>query len=132
MYAHDNPVRLVVLGWCLVVLMAVLAMVHSNDQLANLAAFGAVALGLALWVALRPGRAALITSLVLGALHTVEQTAYVWADMGEAHVSVWAVSVDLLGLAGGVAVVTGAIASLRRRRRAAAQAAPAGRIRSNA
>lgn len=112
----DRSVRLVLAGWAAFALMALSVAVVREDHRANMAVFILLAVAMAAWVARRGSRPSLVTSLVLGLLHTVEQVAYVIAGMinsaGPAYITI-----DLLGLASGLLLAFGSGQALRRRRR---------------
>ena len=111
------PVRMLLLGWGAVLLMAALGAVVRPDDRVAMAVFAGVAVLMGLWVARSAGRGALLTSLVLGVLHTLEQVAYTLAGAAEDEVDLGLLAVDLVGLVGGVLVVVGAVRALRARRR---------------
>lgn len=121
----ERPALLVVAGWSLVVVFGVLVWLVSGEPGSG-AMFAGVGLAMAVWVALRPGLAAMVVSLVLGLLHTAEQVAYLAVDLSDAGTAAGTVLTDAEGLLGGLLVVGGASAALLRRRRAGAVAEPVG------
>lgn len=112
----ERPARIVVAGWALVIVFGVLVWLVSGEP-GSAALFAGVGLVMATWVALRPGVAAMVVSLILGLLHTVEQIAYLAVDLSEPDLAVGTVLADALGLLGGLLVLGGAAAALLRRRR---------------
>lgn len=109
--------RILLLGWGLFLLMwALVAVVRPDDARAAIV-FMVLGLLLGSWVALRGSRAALVTSLVVGVLHAVEQVAYTVAELGADPVETSIVVLDGVGLLSGLLIVGGATASLRERRR---------------
>lgn len=106
--------RLTVAGWLVTVVFALLVAVVA-DEPGTGAVLAVLALAMAAWVALRGSRPAFWVSAVLGALHTLEQAAYLGAD-ATAHHSVETAASDAVGLAGGLLVLVGSAASLRSRR----------------
>lgn len=113
----EAPIRVLLLGWATVLLMAAMGAVIRPDDRAAMAVFALVAVLMGVWVARSRGRGAVVTSLVLGILHTVEQIAYTVAGVAEEPVDRGVVLVDLVGLVGGALVVVGAVWALRTRRR---------------
>lgn len=110
--------RVLLAGWALFVLMWLLVVVVRPDDAVPVAVFVALGLLLAVWVVRRRSRAALVTSLVVGILHTLEQVAYTVAELGAEPVETSVVAIDLLGLVSGLLIAGGAAAALRARRRA--------------
>lgn len=116
----SRPAPVVVTGWGFVAVFGVLVWLVA-DELGAGAMFAGVAVLMAAWVALRPGTAALVVSLVLGLLHTAEQVAYLVADLTRSPVAVDVVLADVVGLLGGLLVAGGAALWLTRRRRSERQ-----------
>jgi hypothetical protein len=114
--------RMAMIGWVLfaVFWLTVLAS-RGADELASTVVFVAVAVLMLGWLWRRPGRAALITSLVLGLLHTVEQGAYLIADITARSFKLGPAGGDFFGLVAGILIVAGSAAALR----SAAGGAPA-------
>jgi len=113
----------VIVGWLLVVVFGVLVWLVAGELRSGIV-FAAVGLAMSAWVARRPGTAALVVSLVLGLLHTVEQIAYFGADVSGSNPPIGSVLGDAEGLLAGLLVVGGAVAGLRRLRRSRAVAEP--------
>ena len=102
-------------GWGVVVLVAILMLILRGSAEAGPAVvFAVVALGVGTWLWRRRSRAALITSLVLGILWLLQFVAYAVADLVDEDFDVALFLVDLVAVAGGVAIVSGAVAALRR------------------
>jgi hypothetical protein len=114
-----TSVRLVLIGWLLV---AVFGLLLLGTEPASAAMFIVVGLAMAAWVRWRPGAPALVVSLVLGLLHTVEQAAYLIADFGDDPISAWHVLGDTEGLVAGLLVVGGSSTALVRSRQSQAGA----------
>ncbi len=109
MQQMDRNLRLVIGGWSVFVLMAVLVIaVRGSDHVANMLVFVVIAVAMAAWVALRRSRAAFVTSLVLGGLHTLQQIAYLIAGVTGDDVDAAEIAVDAVGLASGALLVIGA------------------------
>ena len=109
MQQMDRNLRLVIGGWSVFVLMAVLVIaVRGTDHVANMLVFVVIAVAMAAWVARRRSRAAFVTSLVLGGLHTLQQIAYLIAGITGDDVDAAEIAVDAVGLASGVLLVIGA------------------------
>ena len=109
MQQMDRNLRLVIGGWSVFVLMAVLVIaVRGSDHVANMLVFVVIAVAMAAWVVLRRSRAAFVTSLVLGGLHTLQQIAYLIAGVTGDDVDAAEIAVDAVGLASGVLLVIGA------------------------
>ena len=123
MTRSERPALVVVVGWSLVVVFGVLVWLVSGEP-GSAALFGGVGLAMAIWVALRPALAAMVVSLVLGLLHTIEQIAYLAVDLSASDMSAGRVLGDAEGLLAGLLVVGGAVAALLQRRRAHAMAEP--------
>jgi hypothetical protein len=106
----DRNLRLIIGGWAVFVLMAVLVIaVRGRDHVANMLVFVVIALAMGIWVAWRRSRAAVVTSLVLGGLHTLQQTAYLLAGITGDDVDAAEVAVDVVGLISGLILVVGAM-----------------------
>jgi hypothetical protein len=119
MFGQERSRLVVVGGWLLVVVFGGLVAVVA-DEPGSGAMFAGVGLVMAVWVALRPGVAAFAVSVVLGLLHTAEQTAYLAVDLTESA-AVTMVLGDTVGLLGGLLVVGGSAVALRARRRRSAR-----------
>jgi len=125
MTSFDQAVRVVVAGWAVFLLMTVLVVAErGGDHLANMAVFAAIGAAMLAWVALRHSRASLVTSLVLGVLHTVEQIAYLVAGATADHPDGVQVAVDGVGLVSGLLLVAGSGAALSRLRKSPAATSP--------
>ena len=111
----DRSLRLIIGGWSVFVLMAVLVIaVRGSDHVANMLVFIVLAVAMATWVARRRSRAAVVTSLVLGGLHTLQQVAYVIAGIADDAVDAAEVAVDVVGLVSGLLLVVGATRAVTR------------------
>src|SRR5687768_1569756 len=121
----DRNLRLVIGGWAVFVLMAALVIVvRGRDHVGNMTAFVVIAVAMTAWVALRRSRASVVTSLVLGGLHTMQQAAYVLAGLTGDDVDRAEVAVDVVGLISGLLLVVGAtraVTAFRRQPVAAAR-----------
>ncbi len=114
----DRNLRLIIGGWAVFVLMAVLVIaVRGSDHVANMLVFVVIAVAMAAWVARRRSRAAVVTSLVLGGLHTLQQTAYVLAGITGDDADFAEIAVDVVGLVSGLLLVVGAARAVSRSRR---------------
>lgn len=119
-----GPLRLVLVGWLSVLLFAIAVVVARGvGELGAMAVFAAVAIAMGSWVWRRRSRASLITSLVLGVLHAVEQVAYSVAEATSDPFDPAIFVIDVVAFVGAVLIVAGAAAALVRRRR---QGDPAG------
>jgi hypothetical protein len=106
--------RIAMIGWGLFAGFWLLVLASRGaDELAATLVFVAVAVLMLGWLWRRPGRAALITSLVLGLLHTVEQGAYLIADITAKPFKLGLSGGDFLGLVAGIVIVGGSAAALR-------------------
>jgi hypothetical protein len=111
--------RLALIGWGGVVLVAVLMLILRGGAEAGPAiVFAIIAVAVGAWLWFRNTRAALIASLVLGILWLLQFAAYAIADLVDEDFDVALFIVDLAAVAAGIAIVAGAIAALRERRRA--------------
>lgn len=118
MTAVNRAGRVVVLGWVVFLLMSVLVVVdRGGDHVANMAVFAALGAAMLTWVVRRGSRAAFVVSLVLGALHTLEQVAYLVAGATEAKLDAFALAVDAVGLISGALLLAGAARALSVMRR---------------
>jgi hypothetical protein len=114
----DRSLRLIIGGWAVFVLMAALVIVvRGRDHVANMLVFVVIAVAMAAWVALRRSRASVVTSLVLGGLHTLQQTAYVLAGITDHDADAAEIGVDVVGLLSGLVLVVGAVRALTAWRR---------------
>ena len=111
--AGEPAVRVLLLGWATVLLMAALGAVVRPDDRVAMAVFAVIAVLMGLWVSRSPGRGAVLTSLVLGVLHTLEQVAYTLSGVTDEDIDLGVVTVDVVGLVGGVLIVVGAVRALR-------------------
>ena len=120
-----RPKVLVLAGWAVVVLVAILMLVlRGRDEAAPAVVFALVAVVVGAWVLRRESRAAMITSLVLGLLWLLQFVAYTVADAMDDDASVGIFVTDVVAVIGGVILVVGAIQALvQRRRRSAVSAA---------
>lgn len=114
----SGPIRLVLVGWLSVLLFAVAVVVARGvEELGAMAVFAAVAIAMGWWVWTRRSRASLITSLVLGVLHAVEQVAYSVAAATSDPFEPAIFVIDVVAFVGAVLIVAGAGAAIVRRRR---------------
>jgi hypothetical protein len=119
MVKFQKWVYLTVLGWALFGIFGLLALaINGSRELVSAMVFVVVAMAMGAWVVARRSRPALIVSLVLGLLHTLEQVAYLVADIGAKHVDGAAVAADALGLVAGLLIVVGSVLALAARRTA--------------
>ncbi len=109
--------RLVLAGWGLTVLVAVLIVVVDPRQVGFALILALLAGAMGAWVWRRATRAALITSLVLGLLLLVSFGAYTVAGATGDEFESQVVITDLVGLIGGLAIVLGAVQALVEQRR---------------
>jgi len=114
----DRNIRFVIGGWSVFILMALLVIgVRGRDHVANMLVFVVIAVAMATWVARRRSRAAVVTSLILGGLHTLQQIAYLLAGVASDDVDAAEIAVDAVGLASGVLLVVGAARAVTGSRR---------------
>jgi hypothetical protein len=105
----STPVRLVLLGWAGVLLFALMIVVAKGTaDLGGAGLFGAVAVAMASWVWRRPSKAALVTTLAIAVLFTVEQVAYLVSDGHDTAETVG----DAIGLVAGALLLAGATRAL--------------------
>jgi uncharacterized membrane protein len=109
--------RLVLAGWGLTVLVAVLILVVDPGQLGFALILALLAVAMAAWVWRRATRAALISSLVLGLLLLLSFGAYTIAGATEDEFDSQILVTDIIGLIGGLAIVAGAVQALVEQRR---------------
>lgn len=115
MLPENRHLLLILVGWAAFVLMSLLVIaVRGSDHVANMLVFIAIAVAMATWVARRRSRAAVVTSLVLGGLHTLQQVAYVIAGITGDDVDAAEIAVDIVGLVSGLLLVVGATRALTR------------------
>jgi hypothetical protein len=128
----SRPLRIVLIGWAAILPFAALLVIARGKHDVGVGlAFGVMACAMAAWVFLRASKAALVTSLVLGVLHTVEQMVYLGGDFTrDPHRPLVTVS-DLVGLTAGVLIIVGSALGLAARRHTSATAPDAQRHRSN-
>jgi hypothetical protein len=115
MTTFDRYLRLALFGWAVVAVFGITVIFVADEPAAGLM-FAGIAAGMGAWVILRASRVALVVSLVLGILQSLEQAGYCVADVGAGSVA--SLCGDLVGLAGGLCVVVGSVAALRTRARA--------------
>ncbi len=115
MSIFDRSIKLTVLGWAITTAFGII-MIFVADELGAGLVFAAIATVMGAWVYVRASRPALVVSLVVGLLHSLEQVGYCVADLGDDG-SVGTLFWDLVGLAGGLAVVVGSVLALRTRQR---------------
>ena len=109
---------LVVVGWGMVVLVAVLMLAFRGaEELGSAIAFAVIALGMGGWAWLRWGRAAMIASLALGALWMLQFAAYTVADILGDEVEAEILATDVIAVVAGALIVSGASRGLLRRAR---------------
>jgi hypothetical protein len=110
--------RLVLAGWAIVVLVAILMLVFRGREEAGPAVvFAVLAIAAGAWVWRRGTRAAIITSLVLGLLWLVQFAAYTVADAMDDDADAAIFITDVIAVIGGVLIVVGAMQALSERRR---------------
>jgi len=109
------PVRIVLAGWGLAFLFAVLLLAGGKDDLLVAVLYGLVAVIMAAWAWRRRSRPALIVSLALGLLLTAGQAAYIASDVSGQQTGAGTLLGDAIGLAAGMVLVAGAAAALLRR-----------------
>jgi len=114
----SRPVRLALVGWATIFLFAIMILVaHGTDELASALVFALVAVGMGTWIWRKPNLTALVTSAVLGLLYTVEQIAYLAADITAKESNPAVLVGDFVGLVGGVLIVIGTTVAIARRHR---------------
>jgi hypothetical protein len=119
-----RPERLVLVGWSVVVLVAVLMLiVRGREEAGPAVVFAVVALAVGAWVWRRGSRASIITSLVLGLLWLLQFAAYTVADATDDDVEAGVFVTDVIAVGGGIVLVVGAIQALIQRRRQSVAAA---------
>ena len=124
MLPENRHLRLILVGWAVFVVMSLLVIaVRGSDHVANMAVFIALAVAMAVWVARRRSKAAVVTSLVLGLLHTLQQSAYLVAGATGDDIDAAELAVDAVGLVSGLLIVAGAIPALSQVRREPVDAA---------
>lgn len=121
MEKYNSAIRLTSFGWVMFVLFGGLVAL-GQDSAKNGLVFAIIGIALGMWVWFRRSLPALIVSLVLGTLHTIEQVAYTYAGITD-HSSAFQLVSDIFGFVGGVILVTGAAKSVRGRRLLRAQSA---------
>ena len=115
---------LVLAGWGVVVLVAILMLILLGREEAGPAlVFALIAIAVGAWVWRRDSRAAMITTLVLGVLWLVQFVAYTVADMMDDDADAAIFVTDVVAVIGGVLLVVGAIQALVQRRRGGLAAA---------
>ncbi len=108
--------RLVLVGWALVVLVALLMLVFRGSAEAGPAiVFAVIAMAMSAWLWFRPSRAAWIVTLVLGALWLLQFAAYTVADVTDDEFEAAIFLTDVIAVVAGIAIVWGAIRGLRER-----------------
>lgn len=120
-----RPQLLVLAGWGVVVLVAILMLLlRGREEAGPAVVFALIAFAVGAWVRLRESRAAMIASLVLGVLWLLQFAAYTVADAMDDDTSIGIFVTDVVAVVGGTLLVVGAIqALLERRRRGVAGAA---------
>lgn len=111
---NAEPRRLALVGWALVMLVAILMLVFRGSEEAGPAVvFAVIALAVSAWLWFRDSRAALIVSLVLGVLWLLQFIAYTIADVGGDEFEVEIFVTDVIAVAAGAAIVWGSWRGLR-------------------
>ena len=115
---------LVLAGWGVVVLVAILMLIlRGREEAGPALVFALIAIAVGAWVWRRDSRAAMITTLVLGVLWLVQFVAYTVADMMDDDADAAIFVTDVVAVIGGVLLVVGAIQALVQRRRGGLAAA---------
>jgi hypothetical protein len=122
MSGTDRSRLLVLMGWGVVVLVAISMLVfRGRPEMGPAIVFAVIGLSMGAWTWQRWNRAAMITSLALGVLWTLQFIAYAVAgaigDEFEAEIFI----TDVIAVAGGVAITVGASQALVQRRRLGAK-----------
>lgn len=113
-----RPKQLVLAGWGVVVLVAVLMLiVRGSEEAGPAIVFAAVAVAVGAWVWRRGSRASLIASLVFGVLWLLQFAAYTVVNAVDDDVEAGVFVADVVAVVAGVLIVVGAIQALRGRRR---------------
>ena len=113
-----RPKALVLAGWGLVVLVAILMLVlRGREEAGPAVVFALIAIAVGVWVWRRDSRAGMIATLVLGLLWLVQFVAYTVADALDDDADAAIFVADVVAVIGGLLLVGGAIQALGRRRR---------------
>jgi hypothetical protein len=113
-----RPKLLVLAGWAVVILVAILMLVFRGREEAGPAVvFAVIAVAVGAWVWRRESRAAMIASLVLGLLWVVQFAAYTVADLMDDDAGTEIFVTDVIAVIGGLLLVGGAIQALVQLRR---------------
>jgi hypothetical protein len=114
----DGTTRLLVMGWLSVIVVAIaMAIVRGQGEYGPAAVFGAVGVGMALWVWRRRSRASAVVSLVLGVLWTVQFAAYAAASVVADEFEPDVFAIDAFAVVGGIVLLTGAARAVMEARR---------------
>jgi hypothetical protein len=109
---------LILLGWIgALVVAAGMALVRGEAEYGPAAVFGAVAVGMGVWVWRRRSRASAITSLVLGAVWTLQFGAYAAAGLVDEGFEPDVFAVDVLAVVAGILLLVGAWRAILETRR---------------
>lgn len=114
---NGRPIRIVVAGWCCMLVLAATILIDAHEVRSTLF-FSLIATGMALWVWARASIPALVTSLVLGVLQTMEQVAYTISDHTAVLHTAALIVGTLFGIAAGACLVVGSTLALAARRTA--------------
>lgn len=111
----SRPLRVVLAGWCCMLVLAATILVDAHEVRSAIF-FSSIAIGMAAWVWLRGSKPALVISLVLGVLQTLEQVAYTVADVTDVLHNPTLIVGTLFGLAAGACLIVGSTLALAGRR----------------
>ena len=112
-----DPRRLALIGWSLVILVAVLMLaIRGREEAGPAVVFAIAAVAVGAWVWFSASRASLIVSLVLGVLWLLQFVAYTIADVVGDDFDAAIFITDLVAVAAGVAIVVGSLRGVRARR----------------
>lgn len=110
--------RFFLAGWICVGIFGVIVVVaHGWDELPFAVVLAGVALAMCVWYRLSSGKAVAVVGLVLGALLTVQQLAYLVSDLGSRESMLGKTLPDTLGLIAAALIVIGAGLDVVPRRR---------------
>ena len=117
----SKTVRLTLIGWATVLAFAAAVLIsRGSDELGPAIVYGALAVGMGFWVWKRQSRAALVTSIAIGALHLLQQVGYSLAGAADDPFEAATFVIDVLAVPGAALIVAGAAGTLIQRRRTVA------------